>query len=109
MPTAAHSSSSSSSRRSAGYQLATQEHVPFMTSLLLTAQKCATALRAACPKQALMVAATVARNRIAFPSSATSAAWRQQDTTAHKSAAELRLLCLQLGGSDVGDKQWHPS
>jgi hypothetical protein len=57
---AAGSSSSSSSSRH-GIKLETQQHVPFAMSLLLTAQKCASALRSACPKLALDIAATVGR------------------------------------------------
>jgi hypothetical protein len=89
---AAHStagSSSSSSRRrsrSAGQLLATQEHVPFTVSLLLTAQKCATALRSACPKLALMVATSVTRSRIRVSASAGPAAWSRSG------AAEADLL-----------------
>jgi hypothetical protein len=93
--------SSSSSKQSAGQLLATQEHVPFMVSLLLTAQKCATALRGACPKLALEVAATVGRNRIDFSSNAGSGAWRQGKTDAPKSAAELRRLCMKLGSTEL--------
>jgi hypothetical protein len=91
------SSSSSSSNQSAGLQLATQEHVPFMVSLLLTAQKCATALRGACPKLALEVAATVGRGRMQFPNNAGSPVWRD----APESAVELRRLCMKLGGDEL--------
>uniref|UniRef100_A0A383VRN8 MYND-type domain-containing protein n=1 Tax=Tetradesmus obliquus TaxID=3088 RepID=A0A383VRN8_TETOB len=62
--TPGRSSSSSSSWNAQGTGLADLQHVPFVVSLLLTAQKCAAALRAACPKDALDVAATVGRYRI---------------------------------------------
>jgi hypothetical protein len=95
-------SSSSSSQQSAGLQLAKQEHVPFVVSLLLTAQKCATALCSACPKLALLVAATVGGSRITFPRNTPSVVWRRGVGDAPKSAAvEWRQLCRKLGHREL--------
>jgi hypothetical protein len=68
-----------------------------MVSLMLTAQKCATALRGACPALALDVASTVGRSRIQFPTYPGSHVWRD----APKSAAEWRHLCMKLGSKGL--------
>jgi hypothetical protein len=99
--TSSVSSSSSSSRQPPCQQQATQEHVPFMVSLLLTAQKCASALHPACPKLALQVAVTLGRNRIEFSANEGSFAWRQQGAGTPKSTAELRQLCINLGKGEL--------
>jgi hypothetical protein len=97
------SSSSSSRKQSAGLQLATQEHVPFMVSLLLTAQKCGTALRGACPKVALELAATVGRTRMQFPTEGSHIRREGAGDAGNtaKSAAEWRQVREQLGSNEL--------
>jgi hypothetical protein len=85
----AESRSSSSSTQYAGQ--------PFMVSLMLTAQKCATALRGACLALALEVARTVGRSRIQFPTHPGSHVWRD----APESASEWRKLYMKLGSKGL--------
>uniref|UniRef100_A0A383VPZ3 MYND-type domain-containing protein n=1 Tax=Tetradesmus obliquus TaxID=3088 RepID=A0A383VPZ3_TETOB len=60
-----------------------QQHVPFVVSLMLTALKCASALRGTCPRQALAVASTVGRYRLDEINPVTAV---------HESSAEAGIL-----------------
>jgi hypothetical protein len=88
---------SSSSRE--GARLGEKQHVPFVVSLMLTANKCAAALRGACPKLALDVASTVSRNRIKCTADVRRACLLAQ--TANMSTAQLRAMCSSLSSSEL--------
>uniref|UniRef100_A0A383VPY6 phytol kinase n=1 Tax=Tetradesmus obliquus TaxID=3088 RepID=A0A383VPY6_TETOB len=86
------SSSSSSSSNAADPDPVGQQYIPFAVSLLLTALKCASALRGVCPKGALDVAASIGRHRIECCVSAEHTAWLQQQAAATPAAELQRLL-----------------
>jgi hypothetical protein len=98
LPVAVFSSSSRS--RSQSIKLEDQQHVPFVISLLLTALKCAGALRSACPKAALDVAVSVARHRLDISQGDARKALLQQQA-ASMSAAELLSACLELSADEL--------
>jgi hypothetical protein len=93
--------SSSSSRQSLGHKTAYDEHIPFTISLLLTALKCATALRSACPMLALQVVSSVGRSRIKLAVEDHSDVVRQHVADTPESTAELRQQCMKLGSSTL--------
>jgi hypothetical protein len=97
MVTLAAAAGSSSS--SEGARLEEKQHVPFVVSLMLTANKCAAALRGACPKLALDIATTVSRNRIKCTADVRRACLRAQ--TANMSEAQLRGMCSRLRSSEL--------
>uniref|UniRef100_A0A383VT63 Uncharacterized protein n=1 Tax=Tetradesmus obliquus TaxID=3088 RepID=A0A383VT63_TETOB len=79
----------------------------FMVSLLLTAQKCASALRGACPRAALDVAASVGRNRIESSVRIAHTAWLQRQAS-RMSEAELRQLCFTWSSDELRARMWGP-
>uniref|UniRef100_A0A383VM02 Uncharacterized protein n=1 Tax=Tetradesmus obliquus TaxID=3088 RepID=A0A383VM02_TETOB len=93
-------STSTSSSNAHALQLSDQQHVPFLISLMLTAQKCTSVMRSACPKIALDVAATVSRNRVACCASALRLQWLQQQAAALP-PAQLRRLLSETSGDDL--------
>jgi hypothetical protein len=105
-PGAGNSSSSSNGGSSQGLKLSKQQHVPFVISLLLTALKCAGALRSACPKMALEISETVGRYRLEFTAGIVRKV-RQQQQVASMSRAALQRMLLNLSPKELRERMVH--